>query len=55
LTPDKSYKNQPPKQRHTSWHIFERLRAEYGYTCGYTTIDSDLPACENTKRLRVKE
>jgi transposase len=28
----------PPKQRHTAKRIFERLRAEYGYTGGLTVV-----------------
>ena len=28
----------PPKQRHTASRIFERLRAEYGFTGGYTVV-----------------
>ena len=28
----------PKKQRHTAWRIFERLRAEHGYTGGYTIV-----------------
>jgi transposase len=28
----------PPKQRHTAKRIFERLRAEHGFTGGYTTV-----------------
>jgi len=30
-------KSTPPKQRHTAKRIFERLREEHGFTCGYTT------------------
>ncbi len=29
-------KQRPAKQRHTAKRIFERLRAEYGFTGGYT-------------------
>ena len=28
----------PPKQRHTARRIFERLRAEYGYTGCYSQV-----------------
>jgi len=28
----------PRKQRHTAWRIFERLRAEHGFTGGYTIV-----------------
>jgi len=28
----------PPKQRHTAKRIFERLKAEYGYTGGYSVV-----------------
>ena len=28
----------PKKQRHTAWRLFERLRQEYGYEGGYTTV-----------------
>ena len=28
----------PKKQRHTAWRIFQRLRTEYGYDGGYTTV-----------------
>jgi len=28
----------PKKQRHTAWRIFERLRAEHGFTGGYTIV-----------------
>jgi transposase len=28
----------PPKQRHTAQRIFERLRAEHGFTGGYTVV-----------------
>lgn len=28
----------PPKQRHTAQRIFERLKAEHGYTGGYTVV-----------------
>ena len=28
----------PPKQRHTAQRIFERLKAEHGYTGGYTAV-----------------
>ena len=35
LTDDKA---RPPKQRHTAKRIFERLRAEYGYSGGYTIV-----------------
>ena len=31
-------KARPPKQRHTAKRIFERLRAEYEYTGGYTIV-----------------
>ena len=31
-------KEAPKKQRHTAWRIFERLRAEHGFTGGYTII-----------------
>ena len=31
-------KRRPPKQRHTAKRIFERLRAEHGYTGGYTIV-----------------
>ncbi len=30
--------HQPKKQRHTAWRLFERLREEYGYQGGYTTV-----------------
>jgi len=31
-------KQRPRKQRHTAKRIFERLRAEHGYTGGYTIV-----------------
>jgi transposase len=31
-------KNRPVKQRHTAKRIFDRLREEYGYTGGYTSV-----------------
>jgi transposase len=31
-------KHRPRKQRHTAKRIFERLRAEHGYTGGYTIV-----------------
>ncbi len=31
-------KSAPPKQRHTALRIFERLKAEHGYTGGYTAV-----------------
>ena len=31
-------KNNPVKQRHTAKRIFDRLRQEYAYTGGYTTV-----------------
>ena len=31
-------KKAPPKQRHTAKRIFDRLRAEHGYTGGLTTV-----------------
>ena len=34
----------PPKQRHTSRRIFERLRDEYGYTGGITQVKEEVAA-----------
>ena len=34
----------PPKQRHTSKKIFERLRDEYGYTGGITQVKEAVAA-----------
>jgi transposase len=31
-------KQRPPKQRHTSKRIFERLQEEHGFTGGYTIV-----------------
>jgi transposase len=31
-------KEAPKKQRHTAWRIFQRLRAEHGFTGGYTIV-----------------
>src|SRR5271169_6900119 len=31
-------KQRPAKQRHTAKRIFDRLRAEYGFTGGYTIV-----------------
>ena len=36
-------KQRPPKQRHTSKRIFERLKEEHGFTGGYTIAYSRLP------------
>src|SRR5215218_2749220 len=33
-----SDRSAPPKQRHTAKRLFERLRTEYGFVGGYTTI-----------------
>jgi transposase len=35
----------PPKQRHTAKRVFERLRAEYGYTGGLTVVKDAVRAC----------
>jgi len=41
----------PPKQRHTSWRIFCRLRDEYGFDGGYTIVKD----CVREKRLSLRE
>ena len=38
----------PPKQRHTSQRIFERLRDEYGFTGGYTVVK------DHVRQVRVR-
>ena len=37
--------NRPRKQRHTAKRIFERLRDEYGFDGGYTTVKDYVRAC----------
>jgi len=44
-------KNRPAKQRHTSKRIFERLRAEHGYTGGLTIVKDYV----HERRLRQRE
>ena len=41
----KSDPHSPPKQRHTAKRIFDRLRAEHGYTGGYTQVKSYVHEC----------
>ena len=41
----------PPKQRHTAWRIFCRLRDEYGFDGGYTIVKD----CVREKRLDLRE
>ena len=41
----------PPKQRHTAWRIFCRLRDEYGFDGGYTIVKD----CVREKRLGLRE
>jgi transposase len=41
----------PPKQRHTAKRIFERLRAEHGFTGGYTVVKDYV----RSAKLRAKE
>ncbi|NQU45212.1 IS21 family transposase [bacterium] len=36
----KSDRHSPPKQHHTAKRVFDRLRAEHGYTGGYTQVKS---------------
>lgn len=48
LTEDKTA---PPKQRHTAWRIFCRLRDERGYDGGYTTVKD----CVREKKIRLRE
>ena len=38
-------KAQPKKQRHTAKRIFERLRAEHGFTGGYTIVKDYVRLC----------
>jgi len=35
----------PVKQRHTAKRIFERLRDEYGFACGYTVVKGRVRLC----------
>lgn len=35
-------KHRPAKQRHTAKRIFDRLRAEYGFTAGYTIVKDNV-------------
>ena len=37
-------KQRPPKQRHTSKRIFERLKEEHGFTGGYTIVKDYVPS-----------
>ena len=41
----------PRKQRHTAKHIFERLRDEYGFDGGYTTVKD----CVREHRRQTRE
>jgi transposase len=41
----------PPKQRHTAKRIFERLKAEHGYTGGYSVVKDYV----RTARARSRE
>lgn len=38
------------KQRHTKRRIFERLRAEYGYTGGYTAVKEAVRAWQEQRK-----
>ena len=40
----------PPKQRHTAKRIYERLRAEHGYTGSYTTVKDYVRARRHRRR-----
>jgi len=40
----------PKKQRHTAWRILERLRAEHGFTGGYTIVKEAVRAWKQTHR-----
>jgi transposase len=40
----------PPKQRHTAKRIFDRLRAEHGYTGGYTQVKDAVRAWRSVNR-----
>jgi hypothetical protein len=39
-------KRRPPKQRHTAKRIFERLKAEHGFTGGYTIVKDYVRSAE---------
>jgi transposase len=41
----------PPKQHHTAWRIFCRLRDERGYSGGYTIVKD----CVRQKKIRLRE
>ena len=43
--------SQPKKQRHTAKRIWDRLKAEYGFTGGYTVVKDYV----RLARLRQKE
>ena len=42
----------PPKQRHTARRVWQRLREEYGFTGGYTTV-KDYVRQARTRRREV--
>ena len=39
---------QPVKQRHTAQRIFDRLRAEHGFTGGYTIVKDYVRLCRHS-------
>ena len=43
-------RDEPHKQRHTAQRIFERLRDEHGFVCGYTIVEDYVRARRQSAR-----